>query len=81
MKGLFRTAWIIDVDAHRGDGTAEIMAEHPEIKTLSIHMASGWPLDSPRIQRRRQSESLLVSRRSGYPCGIGGRGRLHPKTY
>ena len=44
-EGLFKTAWIIDVDAHRGDGTAEIMAGRLDITTLSIHMASGWPLD------------------------------------
>ncbi len=57
-EGRFRTAWIIDVDAHRGDGSAEIMADYPEIKTLSIHMASGWPLDSPE---RREDGSLNPS--------------------
>jgi acetoin utilization deacetylase AcuC-like enzyme len=46
-EGLFRTAWIVDIDAHRGDGTAEIMSVHPDITTLSVHMAKGWPLDSP----------------------------------
>ncbi len=50
-EGLFKTAWIIDVDAHRGDGTAEIMAKHPDITALSIHMASGWPLDSPEYRK------------------------------
>lgn len=50
-EGLFKTAWIIDIDAHRGDGTAEIMADHPEIKSLSIHMAAGWPLDSPEYDK------------------------------
>lgn len=37
--------WIIDVDAHKGDGTAALTADDDSIKTLSIHMASGWPLD------------------------------------
>jgi len=46
-QGLFKTAWVIDVDAHRGDGTADILQQNPFIKTLSIHMARGWPLDSP----------------------------------
>ena len=41
------TIWIIDVDAHKGDGTAEIAGEFKSIKTLSIHMAEGWPLDEP----------------------------------
>jgi len=40
-------AWVIDLDAHRGDGTAEILAPYPELISLSIHMAHGWPLDGP----------------------------------
>ncbi|MFA5582852.1 MAG: hypothetical protein WDA09_01455 [Bacteriovoracaceae bacterium] len=42
-----KTAWIIDVDAHKGDGCAELTQNIPEISTLSIHMKSGWPLDLP----------------------------------
>jgi len=49
-EGLFKTAWIVDVDAHRGDGTAEVMASQEDITTLSIHMAKGWPLDSPEYR-------------------------------
>jgi acetoin utilization deacetylase AcuC-like enzyme len=41
--------WIIDVDAHKGDGTAALTAEDDSIQTLSIHMARGWPLDCPKI--------------------------------
>lgn len=41
--------WIIDVDAHKGDGTAELTANDPSIRTLSIHMKEGWPLDSERL--------------------------------
>ncbi len=41
-----RTSWIIDVDAHKGDGTAEILAGDTErLKCLSIHMKRGWPLN------------------------------------
>lgn len=40
------SAWIIDVDAHKGDGTAELTQFNPHLSTLSIHMKSGWPLDS-----------------------------------
>lgn len=39
--------WIIDVDAHKGDGTAAITHNDPTISTLSVHMATGWPLDGP----------------------------------
>jgi len=38
--------WIIDVDAHKGDGTAELTKDDSTISTLSIHMKKGWPLDS-----------------------------------
>ncbi len=43
---LIQTAWIIDVDAHKGDGSAEITKDDQSIITLSLHMKSGWPLDS-----------------------------------
>jgi acetoin utilization deacetylase AcuC-like enzyme len=42
-----KSIWIIDVDVHKGDGTAEIAKDFDSIKTLSIHMAFGWPLDKP----------------------------------
>ncbi len=41
--------WVIDVDAHKGDGSAAITATDPSIATLSIHMAHGWPLDGPPV--------------------------------
>jgi acetoin utilization deacetylase AcuC-like enzyme len=46
-EGLIRTAWIIDLDAHKGDGTAALTREDSSLTTLSIHMAGGWPLDKP----------------------------------
>lgn len=55
-EGRIRRAWIIDTDAHKGDGTAEIAATDPLTDTLSIHMASGWPLDA---------ESLATARKEG----------------
>ena len=44
-ENLIRTAWVIDLDAHKGDGTAVLTEEDSSITTLSIHMAQGWPLD------------------------------------
>jgi acetoin utilization deacetylase AcuC-like enzyme len=44
-EGLVRTAWVIDIDAHKGDGTAALTNGDDSITTLSIHMANGWPLD------------------------------------
>ncbi|MCK5072468.1 MAG: histone deacetylase [Bacteriovoracaceae bacterium] len=39
-----KTAWVIDVDAHKGDGTSELTENDDSIQTLSIHMKDGWPL-------------------------------------
>jgi len=41
--------WVIDVDAHKGDGTAALTAGDDTIRTLSVHMARGWPLDEPEV--------------------------------
>lgn len=38
-------AIIIDLDAHKGDGSANITEKDENIDTLSIHMAEGWPLN------------------------------------
>lgn len=43
---LIKTAWVIDVDAHKGDGSAEITHGDSSIVTMSIHMLKGWPLDT-----------------------------------
>jgi acetoin utilization deacetylase AcuC-like enzyme len=49
-EGAARTIWIIDIDAHKGDGTAALTAGDDTVITLSIHMASGWPLDLPAVR-------------------------------
>ena len=46
-----KTAWILDVDAHKGDGTAALTADDNSITTLSIHMAKGWPLDGDKYDK------------------------------
>jgi acetoin utilization deacetylase AcuC-like enzyme len=70
-EGRASLVWIIDVDAHKGDGTAEIVAalrRNPSVATtdgsvpgcgiltLSIHMADGWPLDA---------ETLAIAKAAG----------------
>lgn len=49
-ENLIKTAWVIDVDAHKGDGTAEITKNDKSIVTLSLHMKEGWPLDSGSVR-------------------------------
>ncbi|GHU82356.1 hypothetical protein FACS189468_6480 [Spirochaetia bacterium] len=57
-----RLIWVVDVDAHKGDGTAELVRfarergelgtpGGPDILTLSIHMAQGWPLDEEGLRQ------------------------------
>jgi acetoin utilization deacetylase AcuC-like enzyme len=40
---------VIDMDAHKGDGTAQITRGDASIKTYSIHMKNGWPLDGEEV--------------------------------
>jgi acetoin utilization deacetylase AcuC-like enzyme len=48
--GLAGRSWVVDVDAHKGDGTAALTVADDTIHTLSIHMAKGWPLDQPMVR-------------------------------
>jgi acetoin utilization deacetylase AcuC-like enzyme len=70
--GLARLVWVIDVDAHKGDGTAELVymarmkgnlggSTGMDILTLSVHMARGWPLDEESLARARPGRAPLVS--------------------
>lgn len=47
---LIKTAWIIDVDVHKGDGAAEILKDDTTLRTLSIHMKEGWPLNAGSVR-------------------------------
>jgi acetoin utilization deacetylase AcuC-like enzyme len=61
-ENLIRTAWVIDLDAHKGDGTAVLTEEDSSITTLSIHMAHGWPLDGDAYDHQgNQNPSLTPS--------------------
>jgi acetoin utilization deacetylase AcuC-like enzyme len=61
-ENAIRTAWVIDLDAHKGDGTAVLTEEDSSITTLSIHMANGWPLDGdPYDSEGRLNPSFVPS--------------------
>jgi acetoin utilization deacetylase AcuC-like enzyme len=51
-EGRIRRAWVIDMDAHKGDGTAALTRGDDSILTLSIHMDKGWPLDAPEYDEK-----------------------------
>ena len=42
-ENLIKTVWVLDIDAHKGDGTSEICHQDTRFITLSIHMKNGWP--------------------------------------
>jgi acetoin utilization deacetylase AcuC-like enzyme len=59
-ENAIRTAWVIDLDAHKGDGTAVLTEEDSSITTLSIHMAQGWPLDGDAYDDQGRSNPSFV---------------------
>jgi len=36
---------VVDTDVHQGDGTADLLAGHPRVVTLSLHGAANYPFD------------------------------------
>ncbi len=51
---------LIDVDAHKGDGSAVIFAEDSSVVTFSIHMQDGWPLNDPQIKGAQIASTLDI---------------------
>jgi acetoin utilization deacetylase AcuC-like enzyme len=76
-------AWIIDVDAHKGDGTASILARKSHhassrILDLDIHMARGWPLDPETLAKRGPDNPSLVPADIDIPIGEGEEAKYLP---
>ncbi|MDR2841931.1 MAG: hypothetical protein LBV52_01880 [Spirochaetaceae bacterium] len=67
-----RLIWIIDVDVHKGCGSAELVdfirkGINPtpfetgcNIITLSVHMAKGWPLDEETLRTAEAGKAPLI---------------------
>jgi len=70
-RGEVRNAWVIDLDAHKGDGTAAITQGDPSIRTLSIHMARGWPLDQPEFDEQGRLNPSFTPSDVDLPVGAG----------
>jgi len=66
-----RTAWVIDVDAHKGDGTAALTAGDDSIRTLSVHMARGWPLDEAPVDDHGQPNPSFIPSDIDVPIDSG----------
>ena len=46
--GHVATAWVIDLDVHQGDGTAEIFAGDDSVVTFSMHCRANYPVRKKR---------------------------------
>jgi acetoin utilization deacetylase AcuC-like enzyme len=77
-EGRVRTVWIIDVDAHKGDGTAALTRDDATIATLDVHMAAGWPLDGPAIRPDSRPDPAFVPADIDVPIGEGEEERYVP---
>ena len=70
-ENLIRTAWVIDLDAHKGDGTAVLTSEDSSITTLSNHMAHGWPLDGDAYDSQGRLNPAFVASDIDIPVAAG----------
>ncbi len=77
--GEIRSAWIIDVDAHKGDGTAALTLGDESIITMSVHMAHGWPLDLPEHDADGQPHPSHVPSDIDVPIAAGEEGSYVPR--
>lgn len=70
-EGLVRTVWVIDVDVHKGDGTAALTQDDTSVKTLSIHMARGWPLDGKPYNEKGEPNPSFIPNDIDIPIEAG----------
>jgi acetoin utilization deacetylase AcuC-like enzyme len=68
---LVRSVWVIDTDAHKGDGTAALTRGDDSITTLSIHMAQSWPLDGEKYDRTGNLNPSFIDSDIDIPMGPG----------
>jgi len=78
-EGAVRTAWVIDVDAHKGDGTADLTAGDESIRTLSVHMARGWPLDEPGVDELGEPNPSFIPSDIDVPIDSGEEDQYNPR--
>lgn len=70
-EGRIDRTWVIDTDAHKGDGTAALTAGDDSIRTLSIHMAQGWPLDGAPVDSQGRPNPSFVPSDIDIPIAAG----------
>jgi len=50
-RGRIRSAMVVDLDVHQGNGTASIFAAEPRVRTFSMHGRRNFPLVKERSTR------------------------------
>jgi acetoin utilization deacetylase AcuC-like enzyme len=60
QSGKVRKVLVIDLDCHKGDGTAEITKNDQSIYTYSIHMESGWPIDGNKFDEKDEMNPSFI---------------------
>ena len=70
-EDIIKKAWVIDVDAHKGDGTAALTKGDDSVTTLSIHMAEGWPLDEEKYDSRGKLNPSFIPSDIDIPIAAG----------
>ena len=80
IQNKIKTAWVVDVDAHKGDGTAELTQKDNSVSTLSIHMERGWPLDiGVKTDENGHIYPWYIPSTIDIPIGIGEEKEYLPK--
>jgi len=70
-EGSIQSVWVIDVDAHKGDGTAALTENDHTVTTLSVHMGNGWPLDEPAVDPAGVPNPSFISSDIDVPMAAG----------
>ncbi|UCE84066.1 MAG: histone deacetylase [Deltaproteobacteria bacterium] len=70
-ENAISNAWVIDVDVHKGDGTAAITDGDESVVTLSVHMAQGWPLDGEKFDDRGRLNLSFIESDIDIPIATG----------
>ncbi|MDR2363453.1 MAG: histone deacetylase [Spirochaetaceae bacterium] len=89
-EGACRLIWVVDVDAHKGCGTAELVSfsrargelglkAGADIRTLSIHMAAGWPLDAETLRGAASGRAPRIPSDVEIPVEAGDEGAYVPE--
>lgn len=78
-EGQAQRFWVIDIDAHKGDGTAVLCKDDPNCATLSIHLAHAWPLDEAPHDEHGMLKPSFIPSSVDIPIAVGEEKRYLPR--